>query len=148
MHKTKNRSSHLPNSSLCSISTSEGEKKAFVSAKASGQLHQMKMLFFSKPPTPPTHLTQEMFSVTTCSFALYLIYFSLSTFYLNSDIRPAPGCLSQTAVQRCDNAFFSSRAFYDLLFSSSFCSFFLFFPFQGLAHLTLNDQGMVQCFLF
>lgn len=43
--------------------------------------------------------------------------------------------------------FFSSRAFYDLLFSSSFCSFFLFFPFQGLAHLTLNDQGMGS-FLF
>ena len=32
-------------------------------------------------------------------------------------------------------------------FSSSFCSFFLFFPFQGLAHLTLNDQGMGS-FLF
>ncbi|KAG7496356.1 neurexin-2-like isoform X6 [Solea senegalensis] len=43
-------------------------------------------------------------------------------------------------VQRCDNAFFLPVPFMTF-FSSSFCSFFLFFPFQGLAHLTLNDQG-------
>lgn len=77
---------------------------------------------------------------------LFLVWFPLYILIWTLTSVPSPGCLSQTAVQRCDNAFFLPVPFMTF-FSSSFCSFFLFFPFQGLAHLTLNDQGMGS-FLF
>lgn len=51
---------------------------------------------------------------------------------------PSPGCLSQTAVQHCDNAFVFPNLFMNFLFSYPF---FCSFP-QGLAHLMLNRQGM------
>lgn len=120
-------------------------KKSICESNSLRGLHQMKMLFFLNPP----HLTQEVFFFFCYySFSRSLsLSFSFFTFDLNSDIRICP----RMSVTNCSptlwQCFFSSRAFYDLLFSPSFCSFFLFFPFQGLAHLTLNDQGMGS-FLF
>ena len=133
----------LPNSSVCSISTPE-EKKAFVRAIAFGGCAKWKCFFFQTPP----HLTQEVFACFLLLFALslYSSLFLVLPLIWTLTSKSAPGCLSQTAVQRCDNAFFLPVPFMTF-FSSSFCSFFLFFPFQGLAHLTLNDQGMGS-FLF
>lgn len=102
-------------------------KKSICESNSLRGLHQMKMLFFLNPP----HLTQEVFfSVTIRSLALCL---SLSRFLpliwtLTSE--SAPGCLSQTAVQRCDNAFFLPVPFMTFFFLPPSVPFFCFFPFK------------------
>lgn len=90
-------------------------------------LRRSRCFFLSLPPLS----SLEMF---VCLSLIFPLYFSL-----NFDIRTYPqGCLSQTAVQHCDNAFVLPNLFMNFLFSYPF---FCSFP-QGLAHLMLNRQGM------
>ena len=69
---------------------------------------------------------------------LFLVWFPLYISVWTLTSVPTPGCLSQTAVQHCDNAFVLPNLFMNFLFSYPF---FCSFP-QGLAHLMLNRQGM------
>lgn len=102
------------------------EKSIYVSNYLWG-LRRSRCFFLSLPPLS----SLEMFVSLSLIFPLY--------FSLNFDIRTYPkGCLSQTAVQHCDNAFVLPNLFMNFLFSYPF---FCSFP-QGLAHLMLNRQGM------
>lgn len=115
---------------------------------AFGGLRQMKMLFFSNPP----HTPHEECSLVFCYYSLSLyISLSISLFLVLPLIwtltsKSAP----RMSVTNCSptlwQCFFSSRAVYDLLFFLFLFFFSVFFPFQGLAHLTLNDQGMGSFF--
>lgn len=117
-------------------------------AIAFGGLRQMKMLFFSNPP----HTPHEECSLVFCYYSLSLyISLSISLFLVLPLIwtltsKSAP----RMSVTNCSptlwQCFFSSRAVYDLLFFLFLFFFSVFFPFQGLAHLTLNDQGMGSFF--
>lgn len=91
-------------------------KKSICESNSLRGLRQMKMLFFLNPP----HLTQEVFAcflllLLSLSLSTYLS-FSFFTFDLNSDIQVCP----RMSVTNCSptlwQCFFSSRAFYDLLF--------------------------------
>lgn len=104
-------------------------------------------MLFSFPTSPPLPLPPPPPNFPTPLIALPLkvcVYFTflfLSFWFpLNLASMFASGCLSQTAVKHCDNAFrFHPCLFYDPLISFSFLP--VSFP-QGLAHLTLKSQGM------
>lgn len=125
---------------VCSISTSEKKKSIWVS-NGLRELRRVKCFFFSVPHT----------SLKKCllvfSVILFLSYFISIIFALssNSDIHVCP----RMSVTNCSPTLWQWFFSFPCLFMTSFFPFFLFFCsfLQGLAHLTLNSQGMgLFCF--
>lgn len=65
------------------------------------------------------------FPLLPWNVCLFLVWFPFYVLVWTLTSVPTPGCLSQTAVQHCDNAFVFPNLFMNILF---FVSFFLFFP--------------------
>lgn len=117
------------------------EKKKHLSEQWPSGVAPSEMLFFSVPHT----------SLKKCllvfSVILFLSYFISIIFALssNSDIHVCP----RMSVTNCSPTLWQWFFSFPCLFMTSFFPFFLFFCsfLQGLAHLTLNSQGMgLFCF--